>query len=570
MQLGTGVNKGPVTGQKVRRGWKQPAKRDMDGREIRDEFDRIVSESSDYQLDIAYGERPAYLNVDLFSYFPDPDVSDVKNGNGDFERHLFSPSQVRGLQHLQGFDKNALRRILMTKENTAPPSYIADLRNIRGSTTQVMGDVYHVWEYNGPLEPEEMQALALHMGNEDAYNSIERTDEGDIDPLQEIYACVWFCNGQPLKFEVYPMDSGETMYSVFCFRKDISSIFGFGMPRLIRDPQAAINGAWRTQMDNAGISSGPMVVINQSAVAPADGDWTFRPRKVWLAAEGWQKENPPVQLLTIVNNQAELANIAVMGERYLDIMSTMPAIGQGEQGSEVTKTFQGMAILVNNMNVMLRGPVKCFDDDVTVPDIRRCYDWLMQDPKTNPAIKGDYEVKARGSSVLLVRELQSQQLMNIAIQFGAHPIYGPMLKNRELLREIFKAHNIPASKVMLSDEQIDIVLARAAKAAEEAAQAQSSEAAKLEVAEMTLTLGRERIEADVNIANQNNDTKMKMAKFERDTQMFIFASKANVTLEQLNAMLEKQDMVNQQKDRALAVESAFAAAQPSKPTGGAV
>ena len=131
-----------------------------------------------------------------------------------------------------------------------------------------------------------------------------------------------------------------------------------------------------------------------------------------------------------------------------------------------------MALLHNSANTVFRSIVKNFDDDVTTPDIRRAYDWNMQFNE-KPEIKGDYEVDARGSLVLLMRELQAQNLMVIAIQLGGHPIFGPMLRNRELLKKIFQAYMIPADEVMLTDDEIDAVLAAAAKenAADAAAQA---------------------------------------------------------------------------------------------------
>jgi hypothetical protein len=141
-------------------------------------------------------------------------------------------------------------------------------------------------------------------------------------------------------------------------------------------------------------------------------------------------------------------------------------MAQGEIGEIPKNTPFGTTVLtMGNANVVFRDGIKNFDDDVTVPDLRRLYDWNMQfSPKEE--IKGDYDVKATGSAVLLVREMQAQSLMAIAMNFGGHPVYGPMLKNRDLLRKIFQAHMIPADEVMLSDEQIDAVLAIAAKQAE--------------------------------------------------------------------------------------------------------
>ena len=70
---------------------------------------------------------------------------------------------LRQLQHLQGFDKDAIRRLLQLAPSTTAPAYLAQLRNIRAATQQVTGDLYHVFEYYGPLEPQDMQDIALWM-----------------------------------------------------------------------------------------------------------------------------------------------------------------------------------------------------------------------------------------------------------------------------------------------------------------------------------------------------------------------------------------------------------------------
>ena len=161
-------------------------------------------------------------------------------------------------------------------------------------------------------------------------------------------------------------------------------------------------------------------------------------RKIWNAKNGIPKENPPFQLFHIETRQVELTNIIMLCNQFIDVMSAVPQIIQGQTGEVGSKQMQqtatGMALMHNSANTVFRAIVKNFDDDVTTPDIRRAYDWNMQF-SDKPEIKGDYEVDARGSSVLLMRELQAQNLMVIAIQLGGHPIFGPMLRNRELLQQ---------------------------------------------------------------------------------------------------------------------------------------
>ncbi|TPN11718.1 hypothetical protein [Mesorhizobium sp. B2-1-2] len=570
MKIGTGVTKGPITGDRMRRGWKQKPIQGPDGQPVVDPVTGQHKVEGPHYLDMAEGDQPGFRLVDPWGFFPDMDVARIEDGNGVFERHLMNPKKLRELQRLNNFDVDALRRLLSSKPISNAPAYISQLRNIRGEAQDIAGPVYHVWEYNGPLEPDQMRMLALAMNNEVAYKHVAA-----VDPLTQVNACVWFCDNEVLKFALYPYDSGECMYSVFNLVKDESCVFGYGMPSILRDLQAAFNAAWRTMMDNAGLSAGPQVVIDKSTIEPADGDWKLRQRKIWYATKGITKENPPFQVYQIQNNQAELMNIIILAERLTDLVSTVPQMTQGEMGSMPKNTPFGTTVLtMNNANVVFRDGIKNFDDDVTVPDLRRLYDWNMQfNPKDE--IKGDYDVKATGSAVLLVREMQAQSLMAIAMNFGGHPVYGPMLKNRDLLRKIFQAHMIPADEVMLSDEQIDAVLAIAAKQAAEDAKAGAKTDNSLQVAMLNRQTQMDRIKADVELANMDGDYKLRAAKFARDTAMMTLAGQNNMDMEKLRVMLEKSDkdiqakltmkqMDLQSSERKMAVEAAVTAKQPAQ------
>ena len=436
------------------------------------------------------------------------------------------------------------------------------MRNIRAATQQVTGDLYHIFEYYGPLEPEDMQDIALWMmqSQDETVNGIAK--EGlsmvsEIDPLTSLNACIWFCQGEILKFALYPYDSGECIYSVFNLVKDEASIFGYGMPSIIRDPQSAMNGAFRAMMDNAGVSSGPQVIIDMQNIEPEDGDYRLKPRKIWKAKNGIQKENPPFQLFHIETRQVELANIIQLCERFIDNMSAMPQIIQGQAGEVGTQNVQntatGMALMHNSANTVFRSIVKNFDDDVTTPGHParlRLEHAVQREARNQGRLSRSTHADRR---VLLMRELQAQNLMVIAIQLGGHPIFGPMLRNRELLKKIFQAYMIPADEVMLSDDEIDAILAAAAQNNEAAAAAK----AQAEAEEKKLELENHKLEMQVALANQSNASKERIAKMNYDAEMNKTAANLNMSVQELEAMLAGKEMDHQSKERIFATEVAI-------------
>jgi hypothetical protein len=543
-KLGSGVCKGPMTGDRIRKGWKEQG----DGT---------------YQLVMAEGDQPAMRYVDLWSYFPDMDQRNPSDGEGDMERHLMNRKQLRGLAKLPGFDKEAIRRLLTLNPTVAAPAYLTDLRNITGANTQSYGSVYHVWEFSGSLEPEEMLDLAIAMGTEEDAADVARQIE--VDPLTDVKAVVWFCQGEVLKFSIYPYDSGESMYSVFCLEKDEASPFGYGIPYIMRHPQRSLNAGWRAMLDNSALAAAPQVVIARDMVSPANGSYELEARKIWYANAAMPKDSRAFDVFTVPSVQNEMAGVIALSKQFIDDMTAMPALAQGEQGSGVTKTAQGMALLMNSANVVFRRIVKNFDDDVTVPSIRRFYDWNMQFSKKEH-IKGDYQVDARGSSVLLVREMQAQNLMVLAFQLGGHPVYGPMIKDRAILKKLFQANMIPSDEVLLSDEEIDAVLARTAAQAQAMQERAAPAGPDPQIAQMEHQFRMDELNAKVELANMEAASRKEVAIINRETQLMLTAEKMNLTADQLASKLQIEREKIGSSERKFAAE--LAQTQRTGPSGG--
>lgn len=542
-KIGIGVLKGPVLGDKTKQKWEAKAVTDKEGNE------RTIHVLTNVKDDAT----PSAYRVDPWAFFPDPDAARVEDSEAFFERDLMTKAQFRKFARHPDVNKDVARAIL-TQGATAggTPSYLVNLSNITGQKSESPSDLFTVWEYTGPIEPEDLANLAEALDDESTQSWLD--ESGDIDPLAEIHAKIWFCQGRVLKFALHPLDSAEAIYSVFNPEEDEHSLFGFGLPYLMRDNQSILNAAQRMMMDNAGLSVGPQIVVNKKLIRPENGQWTMEPRKVWIR-EDTQEVDPrmrPFETFDIQSNQAELAAIMDMARQGMDETASLPQIAQGEQGAGVTKTAQGMALLMNSANVVFRRIIKNFDDNVTVPMIRRFYHWNMQFSRKD-AIKGDYEVDARGSSVLLVREMMAQNLIMIAQMFGDHPVYGKWLKHENLLKQIFKAHMIPADEITKNSREYEADLEKESQQADPAAQMAQAE---LELKKAELELKKGEIEAKREIANMDNDTKRYVADRTFDVTMERIAESMNTSRAALDAKLEDSALNREAKERSLAVEVA--------------
>jgi hypothetical protein len=531
-EIGFGVIKGPVLNERPAKKWQQ-------GQE-------------GYSLEVVGDTAPGAFRVDPWNYFPDPDSRRVEDGNGHYERHFLNASQLRKLAKRPDMDKNAIRDVLLEGPVKGEvPSYLSDLHQINGETEGLLADKFVVWEFTGPVEREDLATLAEAM-----WSPEERAgfDPSQIDPLLELGVRVWFSQGKVLSFALHPLDSCDSLYSVFTIREDPISPFGYGIPHIMASPQSILNGAYRMMMDNSGLGAGPQVLVNKEVVSPEDGDWTLRPRKVWLMnSTALTQQIAPFQAINIDTHQAELQAIITLAAQTIDEVTAMPQITQGEPGSTTQQTAQGLAMLLTSANVSFRRIIKNFDDNVTVRLLSRFYHWNMQF-SSRAEIKGDYDVVARGSSVLLVREMQAQNLVMVANAFGDHAVYGPMIKHSDLLRAIFRAHMIPADEIVYSDAEFERRQRDQQPQKDPAVQVAEMEA---QMQQEELKIRREEMQAKIEVANMETHAKVQVATLTYQAAMQGKALDANLRSQDGQAKVAVENMKVASAERKTAVEVAM-------------
>lgn len=531
--LGTGVMKGPTVVNRTRRAW------------VTDELGQSV-------MEVQQEFRAGLEHVSPWDFFPDMSASSMLEAEFAFERKLINRKQLRELAELPGVLAGQLRRAL----DDDGGHYIShdrrdDIRAITGVDTVANDKRWELWEYWGPLDKEELRACGC---------------EVEEDPLIEYTGCVLMVGPHVIKAAINPLDSGDLPYSVCNWEEDGSSIFGFGVPYLMRNPQRVANAAYRMMMDNAGLSSGPQVVMKRKGLTPVDGDWTLRPRKLWYD-ENDGEVGHHFKVYDIPTRQGDLFAIFQQAQQMADTETNLPILLQGEgvSGGPGAKTATGMQMLMNNSNIVLRSAVKNFDDGITEPTVRRFYDWHMA-YTDDPAIKGDFDIVARGSSVLIAREEQQEKLMMLSQIAGNNPIFAQITDWAGLYKEILRTLQVPVDSVTLSDEEI------AEKAKNEGGEPPPD--VQVKMAELQLKQQKEQREAQrdqfemqMKLQQQQWDQEYKAAQLQSEQEIARqkMASEQNITLAELEAKLglesQKLELRMQETSAKLQTERDKAAAQ---------
>lgn len=508
-RLGTGVVKGPIVMNRTRKAW-QP---------YTDAMGQTV-----YQVDIVQELNPASMRVDPRNVWPDPGCGEnIHDGKGIYERQRLTAKQVRDLVKQPGYMKEQIRKVL--EEGPKKSATFQELRD--EDQRDLARDTYELWEYWGEVDHEDLEAAGVEVGEK--------------DELRAVNACVVMINDTVVKAFLNPLDDGQLPFDFYVWEKVSGSCWGYGVPYLMRAQQKVLNAAWRQMMDNAGVSSGPQIVMNPNVISPADKQWQLSSRKIWFATDDMDDVRKAFATFEFDSHQAELAGIIKMATELADAETGVPVIMQGEKGA-APDTVGGMQMLMNSANVVLRRLVKQFDDMVTRPHIRRYYDYNMM-YNEDEEVKGDFQIDARGSSALLTRDIQNQAFLNL-LAAGMNPVYGMYLDTQKLFEKALQAQHVDPAEVFKSPEEIERIKEQQAQAAQQ----QQPPDPRIAAAQIRAQSDIARVQAQnqgdmaelqtrLQIKQADITARREEMQLTREIEMLKMANSQNLTLEQIKAKL---------------------------------
>lgn len=519
---GTGILKGPVVMNRSRKAWKK-------------------LETGEQAMVFIEEKAPVSFRVDPRNVYPDPGCgSNIQNGKGIYERDELTAKRVRELAKQKGYMEDQLRKVL-----EEGPKRSRALQEIRDEElTDIAEDLFEKWEYTGEVDYDDLAAAGVELGEK--------------DQLRTVSATVVMINDTVVRAFINPLEDGSLPFDAFIWEKAGNTVWGYGVPHLMRAQQRVLNAAWRQMMDNAGVTSGPQIVVKPGVIQPADKQWQLSARKIWYATDDVDDVRKAFTSFEFNSHQGELASIIEMAMQLADAETGVPTLMQGEQGT-APDTVGGMQMLMTSANVVLKRLVKQFDDLVTKPHIRRYYDWnmLYNDDET---IKGDFSVDARGSSTLVVRDIQNQAFLQL-LAAGANPLYGKYLDPKKLFERALQAQHVDPAEVFKSDEEIEEIL----EAERQAAQQGQTEDPRVAAAKIRAQTDVQRVQAQNEGDMMELQTRLQIAqegirarREERqqlmELEMLKLANAQNMTLEQIKARLGETAIKERSKQNLFAAE----------------
>ena len=409
-KLGSGVMKGPVPVNRKSTQWQKGT----DG-----VHSIIIKEEI----------KPSSFRVDPWNIFPDPACGEsIHNGSFVWERDYLTEKKLEELKGLPNYITFQIDKCIEEGAKEAEDS------GRGGLSSQVKKDQFVIWYYHGVISKDELVAAGCDCSKE-TRNSIP--------------AMITMVNDRVIRASMNPLDSGEFPYDIIPWKRRTGMPWGMGVARQIRTPQRIVVAATRNMMDNAGLAAGPQIVIRRG-IEPENNVWEIKPRKMWVENEDSDGQSgAPFLAVVIPMLQAELMAIIQLGMKLAEDVTGLPMLMQGQQGS-APETVGGMQILNNNANSVLRRVARLFDSCITEPHIRRYYAFLMEYSEDDDE-KGDFQIIARGSSALVERDIQSQEIVNV-IQMSLNPAFG--IDPKRSIKEYLKSRRFDTAAFEYTEEEM--------------------------------------------------------------------------------------------------------------------
>jgi len=402
--FGTGVMKGPFAVDKEYPNW------DEDG---------------DYSP--VFKTVPSTSHVSVWNFYPDPDATNMDEAQYVIERHKMSRSQLRNLKRRPYFRGSVIDEVIAHGESYDKKYWEDDLSDY---APEHGIERFEVLEYWGMCDVDMLEE-----------NGIEIPKE--LKEFDELQANIWICNGKLLRMVLNPFKPAKIPYMAAPYELNPYSFFGVGLAENMDDTQTLMNGFMRMAVDNAVLSGNLLIEVDETNLVPGQ-DLSVYPGKVFRRQGG-----APGQAIfgtKFPNVSGENLQLFDKARQLADESTGLPSFAHGQTGvTGVGRTASGISMLMNAASGSIKTVIKNVDDYLLRPLGEGLFRFNMQF-NFNPELRGDLEVKARGTESLMANEVRSQRLMQF-LQVASSPALAPFAKFQYVIREIAKAMDLDPDKV---------------------------------------------------------------------------------------------------------------------------
>lgn len=372
---------------------------------------------------------PMFESVGIWDFYPDPEAENMESCEYNFQRHKLSSAQLRDLASRPYFRENQIEGLIEDG-----PNYVREWweHELDDSETDESGTSrWEVLEFWGYSDTEDLIEYGIKVPR-------------SLKKQRQIACNIWFSGNRVIRAVLNPYKPAKIPYYAVPYELNPYSFFGVGVAENMNDSQMLINGFMRMAVDNQALSGNLIFEVDATNLAPGQ-DLSVYPGKVFVRESG-----APGQAIfgtEFPNVAKQNMELFAQARMLADESTGIPSYAHGQTNVQnAGRTASGISMLMNASAGSIRTVVKNLDDYLLRPLGKAIFSFNMQfDPDTE--IKGDLEVKAKGTESLMANEVRSQRLMQF-LGVVANPQLAPFAKLDKIVREIAKSLELDPDKTV--------------------------------------------------------------------------------------------------------------------------
>jgi len=417
--LGTGIIKGPFTHTKTVHKWS-------------------TSEEGEKQYTPYGKDVPKIESVSCWDLYPDPIATNIEDCDYVIQRHKMNRSQLRGLIDMPMFNEDAIREVLSGGGNYQDKYYESIIRDEEQTQTSTY-DRFEVLEYWGCMDATFLQQVGV--------------DTSGVDDLGQVQANIWISGGQVLRAVLNPFIPMRMPFQVFPYEISPYQIWGIGIPENMEDAQLLMNGHVRMAIDNLSLAGNMVFDVDETSLVPGQ-NYDIFPGKIFRRQSG--VTGTAVNGIKFPNTAGENIQMYDKARQLADEETGIPSIMHGQTGVTGTgRTAAGLSMLLGSAGLSIKTVIKNLDDYLLKPLGEALFQWNMQFNDGQPDIVGDLEIKPKGVSSVMQKEVRSQRLTAL-LQTVANPMLAPFIKIPNLIKELAISQDIDPDSLVNDMNQAQI------------------------------------------------------------------------------------------------------------------
>lgn len=397
--------------------------------------------------------RHKVKRVHPLDIFPSPSSSTCQDGAYLIERVRLRHSQLHALTTTPGYIEEAVRSVLASAATGVSEEVSGDCEREQAEQT----------DRDNVSPPSQDYDTVAYFGQVPAALLIPYGVELD-DHQEYVEAEVWTCNDQVIRAVLNPHPLGRRPFYATSFETVPGSIWGRGLPQILRDTQRIANSAARSLVKNMAYSAGAIGEYDVDRLEAEENIEQIEPYRLYATrADAYQtSQNPAFRFQTIPSVAKELLGVMDRFSKIADDISGIPAYVVGSpQTAGAGRTLGGLSLLMGNAAKGIKLVINNIDRDIIEQVVHAFYvlHMLFEEDET---LKTDAEIVARGAAGLLQRELmqaRSIEVLTMLTPYAQGDIV-PKAGLQNVLRDVLRGLGYTADEVVPDPErraQLDLL-----------------------------------------------------------------------------------------------------------------